>query len=258
MYAVLAPAKTFDMTPGPPGLQATQPVLGQRAAVLIERVKELSPRDISRLTKTSDAVAEQAWQAYQRLQVPVPENEGVQAALAFAGDLAIGLDARSLSMDELRWAQDKVGVLSGIFGLLRPLDLVLPHRLEMSTALQTQHGRNLYAFWGAAIARAIRAQLADKPVNVVVNLASNELIKAIPRSALGASILTPVFEELEPGKKPRTIVVHTKRARGAMARFVIQQRVQTVVQLQGFDGLGYRYSAARSRREKLVFQRFFG
>lgn len=256
MYAVIAPAKTFDMTPGKRSLPATQPALIDQATSLIATLAELDERQFSRLMKASDDVSRSTQEATKALEIPFTKENAVQSALAFAGDVHKALKARSLTTADLKWAQTRIGTMSGLFGLLRPLDLVQPHRLEMSASLQTSRGRGLYAFWGDLIARQIRDHMAKHKDKTLLNLASAEYIRAVPRSALRVPVITPVFEEVE-GFRSRSIAVHTKKARGWMARYIIENRIETLNELKAFDVGRYRFDHSASRGDKMVFKRSF-
>jgi len=256
MYAVLAPAKTFDLAPTPAHLPVTQPALLDDARLLVDAAKALDERKVARLMKTSSDVARRTCADFEAISLPFTADNARPAALAFAGDVYHGLQARSFTRADMEWSQDRLGILSGMFGVLRPLDLVQPHRLEMGIAMPTPRGRNLYSFWSDRIARFIAGQVAGHRDRALVHLASNEYLKAVPLSALRTRVIRPVFEEVE-GQRARSIVVHAKKARGAMARFIVQRRIETAEQLKGFNLDGYRYDATVSKGDQMVFRRPF-
>ena len=177
-----------------------------------------------------------------------------QALFAFNGDVYEGLDAWSLNLDDLAWAQDHVRTLSGLYGVLRPLDWMQPYRLEMGTKLANPHGNTLYAYWGSRIAQALNEQQAQEAAPVVINLASQEYFKSVDLQTLRAQVVECVFEDFKGGQY-KIISFYAKRARGLMARWAIQHRAETPEQLQGFDLDGYAFTAAASTPERLVFRR---
>ena len=255
MLFLLSPAKSLDYSsPLPPGLAHSQPQYLGPAQTLIEVLREKSPQDIAALMSLSDALAQLNVARYATWCPPFTPANARQAVLAFNGDVYDGLQAASLSADELAWAQQHLLILSGLYGVLRPLDLMQPYRLEMGTRLATASGANLYQFWGARIAEHLNAQLADESAPVVVNLASQEYFKAVERKVLRARVVECVFEDLKGGSY-KIVSFYAKRARGLMARWAIQQRAQAPQQLQGFDLDGYAWCASVSTPDRLVFRR---
>ena len=194
---------------------------------------------------------------FQEWAQPFTTDNARPAILTFAGDVYDGLDARSLSEARLKWAQDHLRILSGLYGLLRPLDLMQAYRLEMGTRLKTRRGDNLYQFWGPTIAQSLNEALAADKSPVLVNLASDEYFKAVDRKTLNARIVQPVFQEPRPGKdKPWAVVSFlAKRARGAMTRYVIDKRLNDVEDLKAFDRDGYRFAPEASSDDRWVFRR---
>jgi cytoplasmic iron level regulating protein YaaA (DUF328/UPF0246 family) len=178
------------------------------------------------------------------------------AALAFAGDTYQGLEAGSLEPDEMDWAQDHFRILSGLYGLLRPRDAIEPYRLEMGSRLATDHGKTLYAYWGDTIAEALNTQAVEIGADTLVNCASQEYFGAVDRAALDLRVITPVFMEEKAGT-PKVVSFYAKKARGAMARFVIQNRLTDPEALKEFDTGGYRYNEEMSERDKPVFLRAY-
>jgi cytoplasmic iron level regulating protein YaaA (DUF328/UPF0246 family) len=202
----------------------------------------------------SDNLAQLNVARYQAWSTRATVKNARQAALAFDGDVYGGLNARSLSADDLAWAQDHVCMLSGLYGVLRPLDLMQPYRLEMGTRLANPGGKDLYQFWGTKIAEYLNQRLRDDISPVVVNLASQEYFKAVDTKALRARVIECVFEEHKSGQY-KVISFFAKRARGLMARFAATHRLVTPEQLRAFDVEGYAWNAEASRPERLVFRR---
>jgi len=252
MYVVLSPAKKLNEGPCVEGLGCSQLDLSDDLQQLMEVARPLEPSSLRQLMGISESLAELNAKRFESMQWPMTADNARQAALLFAGDTYTGLDAASLTAEDLDWAQDHVGILSGLYGLLRPLDLIQPYRLEMGTKLANGRGKNLYAFWGDRLAQLIDQRLADHSEKIVVNCASNEYFKAAGTKALRAQVVTPVFLE-QKGDVAKTISFLAKKARGAMARFVISNRLTQADQLQGFDQLGYRYDASRSSDAKPTF-----
>lgn len=252
MYVVLSPAKKLNEGPCLDHVGHTQLDLSSEVQELMGVTKPLKPDQLRQLMGISESLAELNVKRFGSMQWPMNTDNARQAALMFAGDTYTGLDASSLSAEDLEWAQRHVGILSGLYGLLRPLDLIQPYRLEMGTKLSNGRGKNLYAFWGDRLAALIDERLAGHDEPVVVNCASNEYFKAAGTKALKAKVITPVFLE-QKGEVAKTISFLAKRARGAMARYVITNRITAPEQLRGFDLLDYRYDAERSTDNKPTF-----
>ena len=255
MLFLLSPAKSLDYdSPLPAGLPHSQPQFIPDAARLIDVLRTRSPQDIASLMSISDALAALNVARYGAWSPHFTQENARQAVMAFNGDVYEGLQAATLSLPDLDWAQQHLAILSGLYGVLRPLDLMQPYRLEMGTRLATDAGANLYQFWGARIAEHLNRQLADDTDPVVVNLASQEYFKAVDRKALSARVVECVFEDYKGGHY-KIISFYAKRARGLMARWAIQQRASTPRQLEGFDLEGYAFHPAASSPERLVFRR---
>ena len=259
MLFLLSPAKSLDYdTPLPEGLSHTTPQFVAQSAALIEVLRTQSVQDIASLMDLSDKLAALNVARYQAWRPRFTATNSRQALLAFNGDVYEGLNARTLAAKDLDWAQSHVAILSGLYGVLRPLDRMQPYRLEMGTRLATDAGSNLYQYWGAQIAEHINTRLrahdakADTPV--VVNLASQEYFKAVDRKALKARVIECVFEDWKGGTY-KIISFHAKRARGLMARYAITHRVATPRQIEGFDLDGYAFAPASSSPERLVYRR---
>lgn len=254
MLFLLSPAKSLDYDTPPHIAVHTQPLFKRQSAELIDLLKAKSPQEISTLMKLSDALSGLNVARYEAWSPKFTAKNAKQAVLAFNGDVYEGLDAKTLSEAQLGWAQEHVCILSGLYGVLRPLDWMQPYRLEMGTALATDHGKNLYQFWGAQIAGYLNERAAADTSPVIVNLASQEYFKAVDRKALKARVVTCVFEEFRGGKY-KIISFMAKRARGLMVRYAIGKKLHTVKKLEGFDLEGYAFDAAASEADRLVFRR---
>ncbi|GAA3991839.1 peroxide stress protein YaaA [Comamonas faecalis] len=258
MLFVLSPAKSLDYdSPIDAALPHTLPQYAAQAGELVEVLREKSPQDVASLMSISDALAALNVARYAAWSPSFTPANARQAVLAFNGDVYEGLQAATLSARDLDWAQQHLLILSGLYGVLRPLDLMQPYRLEMGTRLATAHGANLYQFWGGRIAEHIDALLhADghKGDPVLVNLASQEYFKSVDRKTLRARVVECVFEDFK-GSGYKIISFYAKRARGLMARWAITERVRHVQQLQRFDLDGYAFAPSASSADRLVFRR---
>ncbi|CAM4149058.1 peroxide stress protein YaaA [Paracidovorax anthurii] len=255
MLFLLSPAKSLDYdTPLPEGLAHTLPPFIPESTRLIEVLRRQSPQQIASLMDISDALAGLNVARYAAWSPKFSAANARQAALAFNGDVYEGLQAHGLGHEDLQWAQDHLAILSGLYGVLRPLDWMQPYRLEMGTRLATEAGANLYQFWGPRIAEHLNRRLAADATPVVVNLASQEYFKSVDTRVLKARVIECVFEDWKGGRY-KIISFHAKRARGLMARHAIQRRIATPRQLEGFDLEGYAFAPAASAPERLVFRR---
>ncbi len=254
MLFLLSPAKSLDYDTPPQVSTHTQPLFTRQSAVLIDVLKTKSPQDISRLMKLSDTLSGLNVARYQAWAKKFTVKNSKQSVLAFNGDVYEGLNAKTLNAAQLDWAQDHVCILSGLYGVLRPLDLMQPYRLEMGTALQTPQGKNLYQFWDTQLSNYLNERVASDKSPVVVNLASEEYFKAVDVNALKARVVSCVFEDYKNGKF-KIISFHAKRARGLMVRYAIEKKATTVKKLEGFSAEGYGFEAALSTPDRLVFRR---
>ena len=257
MLYLLSPAKTLDyQTPLTKAAlaRATEPLFIPRAAELIAQLAQLPAPQVAQLMALSDDLAHLNTDRYRAWSPKATAANSRPAALAFNGDVYGGLDAKTLKPGQLDWAQQHLVILSGLYGVLRPLDRLQPYRLEMGTRLATAHGKDLYAFWGDALAHYLDGRLAGEAHPVVINLASQEYFKAARRPALQARVVDCVFEEFKAGQY-KVISFFAKRARGLMARWAVQHRVLTVSKLRRFDVEGYGFDAAASLPDRLVFRR---
>ena len=257
MLFLISPAKSLDYeSPIPADLPHTLPVFKKQPLELIEVLREKSPQQISELMSISDKLAVLNVGRYEAFSPKFTAKNSRQAVLAFNGDVYEGLNAASLKPKELDWAQDHVVILSGLYGALRPLDLLQPYRLEMGTRLQNAKGSNLYQFWGTQIADYLNERSSEQPEaeRIVVNLASQEYFKAVDLKALKAPVVECVFEDFKGGKY-KIISFHAKRARGLMVRWAVQHKARKVADLRKFDLEGYALAESASTPQRLVFRR---
>ena len=253
MLLVLSPAKTLDLSPAPAELAASLPEMRADTARLARIARGLKAADLKRLMDISDKLAELNVARFKAFR-PRGDGEGLPAALTFAGDVYMGLAARTLGLDDLAWAQDHLRILSGLYGLLRPLDRIQPYRLEMGVRLANDRGGNLYDFWGDRLSKALNKAAAGHADRTLVNLASQEYFGAVDRQALKLPLVTCHFKQDSEGLV-RNISFFAKTARGLMARYAIEGRVERVEALKGFDVAGYRFRPELSDAQDWVFVR---
>lgn len=254
MLFLLSPAKSLDYTSPGPEVPHTLPAFAGDAARLIEVLRRQSPAEIASLMDLSDPLAALNVARYQAWSAKFTARNARQAVLAFDGDVYDGLQARRLGAADLEWAQQHLRILSGLYGVLRPLDWMQPYRLEMGTALKVGAAANLYQYWGGRISEHLNEVLAADKTPVVINLASQEYFKAVDRKALKARVIDCVFEEWKPGGW-KVVSFFAKKARGLMARYAIAQRLATPRRLENFNLEGYAFDPAASQPERLVFRR---
>ena len=263
MHFLISPAKTLDYDSAASTAAATRPRFVARSAELIGVLQPKTPEEIAGLMDLSPALAALNVARYAAWSRRFTERNSKPAVLAFNGDVYEGLNASTLSGDDLAWAQENVSILSGLYGLLRPLDRMQPYRLEMGTTLATARGKNLYEFWGDTLARqlnrhlgrpTIEQQTAHKPLPIVVNLASQEYFRAVQGKALKARVIECVFEDWK-GSGYKVISFFAKRARGLMLRHAITQRLTDPAGLTKFKAGGYRFASSVSEPDRLVFRR---
>jgi len=251
MLILLSPAKQLDFTPAP-APRVTQPELMDRTRILSRTTRQLSAGKLKELMHLSDDLAQLNRERFQAFD---PEAPGGQpAAFAFAGEVYRGLDARSMKPADLEWAQDHLRILSGLYGVLRPLDAIHPYRLEMGTRLKTRSGATLYDFWGDDIAKSLKRDLKAAPAPVVVNLASQEYAKAARLKGLGTRVISVDFKEEQDGQL-RALMVFAKKARGMMARWIIENRIEDHEALTRFNVDGYRFADRNDKTDTLLFTR---
>ncbi|MEE4076643.1 MULTISPECIES: peroxide stress protein YaaA [Pseudomonas] len=254
MLMVISPAKTLDFETPPTTERFTQPQYLDHSQELISQLRELAPAQIAELMHLSDKLAGLNAARFGSWTPDFTPENAKQALLAFKGDVYTGLQAETLSEDQLDYAQKHLRMLSGLYGLLRPLDLMQPYRLEMGTRLANARGKDLYAFWGTRISEWLNEALADQGDDLLLNLASTEYFSAVKRSGLNARIIDTEFKDLKNGQY-KIISFYAKKARGMMSRFVIEERIDSPEALRAFDVQGYRYNAELSTPSKLVFLR---
>ena len=254
MLFLISPAKALDYETPAHVTTHTQPLFVPQATELIAVLREKSPQEIAELMDLSDQLSGLNVARYQAWQPTFTARNAKQAVLAFDGDVYGGLDAKNLGADDLDWLQQHLCILSGLYGVLRPLDWMQPYRLEMGTRLATTRGKNLYAFWGTRIAEYLNERAAADKSPVVVNLASEEYFKAVDRKALKPRVVTCVFEERK-GAGYKVVSFMAKRARGLMVRWATEHRATTPEQLKHFDLEGYAFVPAASEADRLVFRR---
>mgnify|MGYP001236943764 FL=1 len=254
MLAILSPAKTLDYETPLTISKSTQPDFNSESQELISTLREFAPAEISSLMKISDNLAELNHRRYAEWQTQADTTNARPAIFAFKGDVYQGLDAQTLAARDVNFAQKHLRVLSGLHGLLRPLDLIQPYRLEMGTRLTTRRGSNLYQFWGDKITDSINQALAQQTSKVLVNLASNEYYQVIQPERIEGRILTINFKELRDGKY-RFVSFSAKKARGLMARYMIDKRIIRPNQLRQFDVDGYAFNEALSSDDEWIFTR---
>ncbi|MEM9437363.1 MAG: peroxide stress protein YaaA [Pseudomonadota bacterium] len=253
MLVVISPAKRLDWSEVPRG-DLTRPDFEEDAMRLARTARNLTLCDLQKLMDISPDLARLNRDRFKAFSAEPEVNALRPAAFAFAGDTYQGLEAATLSEDDLRWAQSHLRILSGLYGVLRPLDEIQPYRLEMGSRLKTRRGNSLYEYWGKDIAKALKAQAEEAEADVLVNCASQEYFGAVDLKALKLPVITPAFYEEKDGKT-KMVSFFAKRARGAMARFIIQNRVTSREGLKDFDLGGYRFSEERSEGDTLAFTR---
>ena len=254
MLAIISPAKTLDFESAIRNLPVSQPHLTDYSEQLIEICRQLSPQDLSSLMSISDKLAGLNAARFAEWTKSHNEKNSRAAIWAFKGDVYTGLDADSLTDEDVQFAQRHLRMLSGLYGLLKPLDLMQPYRLEMGTKLANPKGKDLYAFWGDIITQSVQQALDEQDDRVLINLASDEYYKSVKENQLEAQIVKPVFLDNKNGKY-KVVSFYAKKARGFMCRFIIQNRLERVEQLKEFDLGGYWFDSASSTEKEFVFKR---
>lgn len=254
MLMVISPAKSLDYETAPITSKATKPLMLNDSQVLIDALRHLAPHDISDLMGISDKLGSLNYDRYQAWQTPFNKKNAKQSILAFKGDVYTGLDAESFNEKDFAFAQDHLRILSGLYGLLRPLDLMQAYRLEMGTKFNNARGNTLYAFWGDKITKALNKQLQSLDSDVLINLASNEYFKSVKPKALNARVITPVFKDLKNGQY-KIISFYAKKARGLMSAYAIKKGITEPAKLKRFNWGGYRYNKELTEGDTWVFTR---
>jgi len=253
LVTIISPAKKLDYSPVEKNIDSTIPSLLEHSNELIKDLKSLNPQEVSSLMSLSDKLGALNYERFQEWKTPFTKSNSKQAILAFKGDVYQGLDAESLSETELIWAQKHVRILSGLYGILKPMDLMQPYRLEMGTKFATKRGQNLYDFWNSIITEELNKNFSSDNTNLL-NLASNEYFKSINVSELKANVISPVFMDKKNGKY-KIISFFAKKARGLMTRYVIKNRIKDITDIQNFEEGGYFFNEAMSEDNKPVFCR---
>jgi cytoplasmic iron level regulating protein YaaA (DUF328/UPF0246 family) len=254
MLIVISPAKTLDYETPPVTKRHTKPAMLKQSQQLIDNLRNYSALDLAELMKLSMKLAELNFDRYHDWQTPFTTKNAKQAALAMKGDVYTGLDAETLGDEDFQFAQAHLRILSGLYGVLKPLDLMQPYRLEMGTKLPNEAGKDLYAFWGESITQAINKALKAQGDEILINLASNEYYKSIKPNLIKGRIITPQFKEKKNGSY-RMIGVFAKRARGLMSRYIIENQLTDPEEIKKFKTDGYRFSKQQSKDDQWVFVR---
>ncbi len=257
MLSVLSPAKSLDYETPLATKKSSQPELLDQASDLVDIMAAKKPDEIGKLMSISDKLAELNFERFQNWETPFTSENARAALLAFSGDVYTGMDApNTFSERDFTRAQKSLRILSGLYGLLKPLDLIQPYRLEMGTKLTNPAGRDLYAYWGSVITEHLNEAIANSPgANVLVNLASNEYFGAVAAADVEGTVISPVFLDAKADGDYKIVSFFAKKARGSMAGWLIQERVDTIRALPEFDRMGYRYDADRSTATEPVFTR---
>lgn len=254
MLSVISPAKTLDFETAPATARHSKPAFLGEARKLVDELRELAPHQLSSLMSISDKLGELNFDRYQHWRGPFTPKNAKQALLAFRGDVYTGLDADGFDDADFAFAQDHLRILSGLYGLLRPLDLIRPYRLEMGTRFANARGANLYEFWGERITDALAQAITESGSPVLVNLASNEYFRAVHPGRLEGRLITPVFKDYKGGKF-KVVSFYAKKARGLMAAWLIRQRADEPEAIRDFNAAGYRYDKKLSNSSEWVFTR---
>ena len=254
MLIVVSPAKKLDYDTPAKTKTSTMPDFLEHSQILIDRLRQFSALDIAELMHLSMKLAELNFDRYEGWSLPLNTNNAKQAILAFKGDVYTGLDAESFSAADMKFAQKHFRMLSGLYGLLRPLDLMYPYRLEMGTKLDNERGKNLYEFWGSIITDAINKQLKTSKSEHLINLASNEYFKSVKTKDINGTIITPAFKEYKNGEY-KMIGIYAKRARGMLSRYIIQNQLSNPEDIKNFTEDGYKFNKKVSTETNWVFTR---
>jgi cytoplasmic iron level regulating protein YaaA (DUF328/UPF0246 family) len=254
MLAIISPAKKLDFELSPNYPKFSLPVFLDRSKTLVKNAKLLSRTELGRTMNLSDKLSDLNYQRFQNFSTPFSLDNAKQAALVFNGDTYIGLEASTLESADLNFAQDHLRILSGLYGVLKPLDLIQPYRLEMGARFQAPGGNDLYEFWKSSLASEINVAINKHEDKTIINLSSVEYFKAVDQNILDGNVITPVFKEVKNGVS-KVISFSAKRARGSMARYIIKNRLQNPAQLKKFVDKGYNYSSDLSEKNTWVFTR---
>lgn len=254
MLILLSPAKKLKFDNQLKGIDFSEPLFISEAEKLMTKLKKIKAAELKKLMKVSDAIADLNINRYAKWNVSHQLGACKQAAFAFNGEVYAGLNITGFSSEELSVAQNEIRILSGLYGVLKPLDLIYPYRLEMGTQLKINKYKNLYEFWGDKIVKEINKGLEDSETNLLVNLASNEYFKAINQKQLEANVVTPSFKDFKNGAY-KTIMVYAKKARGEMAAYIVKNNIKSIEELKMYNVNGYMYNDRLSKNKQLVFTR---
>jgi len=252
MKIIISPAKSLDFESKVPTTLHTQPRFLEESQKLNKKLKTLSKNKLSSLMSISDDLAVLNYDRNQNWKIPFTKKNAKQAIYAFTGAVFQGIDVNSLDEDKIPFLQDKLRILSGLYGLLKPLDLIQPYRLEMGTKIKVGKKDNLYQFWDDALAKSLNEELKED--ELLINLASTEYFKALPKKVLKVPMITPVFKDFKNGQY-KTIMTYAKMARGYMVRYIVENNIETIEDLKGFNIEGYGFSEEMSSGNNLVFTR---
>ncbi len=254
MLVVISPAKNLDYETTLPTKKKTQPIFLDRSKELVKGLRKLAPQDLGQLMGISDKLAQENYDRYQNWKPPFSLTNARQAMFAFKGEVYLGLGAYSMKADDIEFAQAHMRILSGLYGVLKPLDLIQAYRLEMGTQWKNSRGKDLYAFWGESITQELNKQLHKLKSTTLVNLASNEYFKSVNSRAIDAEIITPVFKDFKNGDY-KVMSFFAKKARGLMSAYIIKKRIEKPALLKKFNSDGYRFNAELSKGNNWVFSR---
>lgn len=254
MLTVISPAKTLDFDTPPATDKATVPDQLNRSKELVTELRKQSAKDLSRLMGISDKLAELNRERFESWKPPFNPRNAKQSILAFKGDVYLGLDVDSYTARDFNFVQKNLRILSGLYGVLRPLDLIQPYRLEMGTKLQNKKGKDLYEFWGDAISKKLQEELEGHRNKTLINLASNEYFKSVKPELLPGQVITPVFKDFNKGSY-KVLAFFAKKARGQMASFIVKNRINKPEDIKSFDIDGYTFSESHSSEFDWVFTR---
>lgn len=254
MITLLSPAKTLDYTPIEKRFDKTLPYFIDDTTKLVEVLRKKSKNKLKKLMHISDNIAEENYNRYQSFQEKYTDNNSKEAIFAFNGDVYRGFDAASLNKNQIKYAQKHIRILSGLYGILKPLDLMQPYRLEMGTKLSTRRGKNLYEFWKDRITKALNEELENHKEAIIINAASNEYFKSIKKNKLKAQVINVHFKEYHKDEL-KFISFNAKKARGLIARYIVVNKVESIKHLQAFDYEDYTYSKEHSTENDLMFIR---
>lgn len=252
MKMIISPAKTLDFESQIPSIQTTQPTFLKESRIINAVIKQKSPADLAKLMSISDKLAALNWQRNKSWKTPFTNDNARPAIFAFSGEVYLGLNIKTLPIEMLPTVQDRLRILSGMYGILKPLDLMQPYRLEMGTAIAIDDAKNLYDFWKEKLTIALNKEL--KKGELLINLASQEYFSALDVKALKATVITPEFKDYKDGNL-KMISFFAKKARGLMVRYIIDTGAETVDDLKGFDYEGYLFDSNLSQGNKLVYTR---